>query len=354
MEEQKNENYKDKNKKNHYYSQKNRFNKQKNFNDTSDRTNLNFDYDNKSILSIIVPVYNEEDSIPELSLQLEAVLNKIAKERYEVIFIDDGSTDNSYSVIKKVHDRNNKFKAIRFRRNFGKAAALSAGFYASKGVIVITMDSDLQDEPEEISNLINKIKEGYDVVSGWKKNRQDPISKTMPSKLFNSVTSMVTGLKLHDFNCGLKAYRRDVVKNLNIYGEMHRYIPALAHFMGFKVCEIPVKHNKRKYGKSKYGFSRLIKGYLDLMTVIFVNKFFKRPMHFFGTIGSLFTFLGFVIDLYLVVEWYFGKTYLTNRPLALFGIALIIVGVQLFSMGLIAEIITKNSNSNFHNIKEKI
>lgn len=307
------------------------------------------------LISVVIPLFNEEESLPELALQLEAELTKLVKERWEVLFIDDGSTDNSYNIIKTINQRNRKFRAIRFRRNYGKAAALSVGFSSARGVIIITMDGDLQDEPSEIKNLIDKIKEGYDLVSGWKKKRKDPISKTIPSKFFNIVTSLFTGLKLHDYNCGLKAYRREVAKNLQIYGEMHRYIPALAHLEGYKVTEIPVIHHPRRFGKSKYGFSRLFKGFFDLLTMLFTTRYFKRPLHFFGAIGLLFSISGFIIDAYLLIEWILGKTALSNRPLALLGIALIIVGVQLISLGLIGEMIVKNSLDKVkYNIKERI
>lgn len=308
-----------------------------------------------SIISVVIPLFNEEESLPELALQLESELEKLTKGRYEVIFIDDGSTDKSFQVLRTIHERNNKFRAIRFRRNYGKSAALSVGFDEAKGVIICTMDADLQDDPSEIRNLVEKLKEGYDLVSGWKKKRHDPITKTIPSRFFNFVTSKMSKLKLHDFNCGLKIYRREVVKSIQVYGEMHRYIPALAHWEGFRIAEIPVKHHPRRYGKSKFGFSRMIKGYLDLLTVMFTTRYLKRPLHFFGTIGSLFAGAGFAIDLYLLIEWFLEKTALSNRPLLLFGVGLIIVGVQLISLGLIGEMIAKNNmNKNNYNIMEKI
>jgi glycosyltransferase involved in cell wall biosynthesis len=308
-----------------------------------------------SILSVVIPLYNEEESLPELALQLESELNKLTKGRFEVIFVDDGSTDKSFQVLRTIHERNRKFRAIRFRRNYGKSAALSVGFSEAKGLIVCTMDADLQDDPSEIRNLVDKLKEGYDLVSGWKKKRHDPITKTIPSRFFNFVTSKMSKLKLHDFNCGLKIYRREVIKSIQVYGEMHRYIPALAHFEGFRIAEIPVKHHPRRYGKSKYGFSRMIKGYLDLLTVMFTTRYLKRPLHFFGTVGSLFAGAGFAIDLYLLVEWFLDKTALSNRPLLLFGIGLIIVGVQLISLGLVGELVTKSSiDKNNYNIMEKI
>ncbi len=328
----------------------------KNIENRQNRKRNVFDNKNKGILiSVVVPLLDEEESLPELSLQLKAELNKLVGNRWEVIFVDDGSKDNSFKVIKEIHERTRNFKAIRFRKNYGKSAALNTGFKAARGKIIITMDADLQDDPAEIQNLINKLKDGYDLVSGWKKKRHDPFIKKFTSKIFNFFTSLSSGLKLHDFNCGLKAYRRECAASLDVYGEMHRYLPALAYWNGFKVAEIPVKHHKRRYGKTKYGVSRFIKGYLDLLTVLFTTRYFKRPLHFFGTIGSLFTLSGLVINSYLVYEWILGNTYLSNRPLALFGIALIIVGMQMISIGLIGEMIVKNSVDKFDvNIKEKI
>ena len=313
---------------------------------------------NKNIfLSVVIPLFNEEDSLPELILQLESEIKNIpqARNSYEIIFVDDGSKDKSFDVLKSIRARNQNVRAIRFRRNYGKSAALSVGFDKARGQFVGTMDSDLQDDPAEFGKMLEKINEGYDLVSGWKKKRHDPITKTIPSRFFNFVTSCVSGLKLHDFNCGIKLYRRDVVKYLQVYGEMHRYLPVLAKWGGFKVTEIPVMHHPRRYGKSKFGFSRFIKGFLDLLTVWFTNRYLKRPLHFFGTVGTLVGLTGFGIDLYLTIEWFLGNTYLTNRPLALFGVALIIVGVQLISMGLLGEMIAKNSlEQQNYNIKEKI
>ncbi len=308
-----------------------------------------------SFLSVVIPLYNEEESLPELSLHLQEEMEKLSNKNYEVIFVDDGSTDRSFLVIKEIIKRNNKFKAIRFRRNYGKSAALSVGFKQAKGNIIITMDADMQDDPSEIKNLVSKIKAGSDLVTGWKKKRKDPLSKTLPSKFFNFVTSIVSGIKLHDFNCGLKAYRKEVVDSLQVYGEMHRYLPALAYLDGFKVTETPVVHHARLYGKSKFGASRFLKGFLDLLTVMFITRFMKRPSHFFGGMGSLFAITGLVIDSILSIQWAMGLTSLSNRPLALLGIALIIVGVQLISMGLIGELILKNNFQNVqYNIKERL
>ncbi|MBP9190966.1 MAG: glycosyltransferase family 2 protein [Ignavibacteria bacterium] len=294
------------------------------------------------MISVVIPLLNEEDSLAELSQGLEKVFDFL-KCNYEVIFIDDGSTDNSFGKIKEIHRKNTKFKCIKFRRNYGKSAALAKGFRAAKGNIIITMDADLQDDPEEIPELIGVLNTGYDLVSGWKKIRYDPFIKKHTSKLFNYFTSKLSGIKLHDFNCGLKAYKKDVVKSLKIYGEMHRYIPALAHLSGFKVTEKPVKHHARKYGVTKFGASRFVNGFLDLMTVVFTNKYTKRPLHFFGSLGIISFIMGFGISAYLVFLKIFQDLALSDRPLFLIGIFLIIVGVQFLSLGLIAEMITKSS-----------
>lgn len=312
-------------------------------------------FNSKVEISVVIPLLDEEESLTELSKLLEQELEKIVGKNYEVIFIDDGSVDGSWDVIKNIKRKNNRFSAIRFRRNYGKSAALAVGFAKARGQNVITMDADLQDDPREIQHLVAKLRDGYDLVSGWKKVRHDPITKTIPSKFFNYVTSKVSGIKLHDFNCGLKAYKKDVVKSLDIYGEMHRYLPAMAYMQGFKVTEIPVEHHPRKYGNSKFGVSRFIKGFLDLLTVIFTYKFARRPLHFFGTIGVLIALIGFAIDGVLFVQWLQGTTFLSNRPLAFFGMGLIIVGIQLFSMGLLGEMIVKESKLKMnYNIKERL
>jgi glycosyltransferase involved in cell wall biosynthesis len=308
-----------------------------------------------SSISVVIPLLNEEESLPELAKRLESVLDRVAPNRWDVLFIDDGSNDGSFDVIERLHARNPKFRAIRFRRNYGKSAALAVAFADVDGDIVITMDADLQDDPNEIPALVAKLEEGYDLVSGWKRKRHDPWHKTLPSKLFNSVTSVMSGIKLHDFNCGLKAYRHDVVKTVQVYGEMHRYIPALAHWEGFRVTEIPVLHHARKFGYSKFGASRFLKGFLDLLTVMFTTRYVKRPLHFFGFFGSLFAIIGFVTDLWLAIEWFMGLTNISQRPLALFGVAMIIVGVQLISIGLIGELIVKNNlERQTYSIKERL
>jgi glycosyltransferase involved in cell wall biosynthesis len=309
-------------------------------------------------MSVVIPLYNEAESLQELSVLLENELTLLCNDSWEVIFIDDGSQDNSYQVIEDIHSKNKKFKAIRFRKNNGKSAALQAGFNEAVGEFIATMDSDLQDDPAELKNLLAKMNEGYDLVSGWKKVRHDPkLTKNLPSKLYNWATSKVAGVKLHDFNCGLKLYRKEVAKSLDVYGEMHRYLPAFANLLGFRVTEVPVKHHARKYGKSKYGLSRFVNGYLDLLTVIFTTKYAKRPLHFFGLIGTSISMTGFIIDLVLFIEWCLKLTVLSNRPIAYLGLGMIVIGIQFISMGLIGEWILKGNIKKFKNdlvIKEKL
>ena len=316
------------------------------------KSNQNYPNRNRNIprystmVSVVIPLLNEEESLIDLYNALEKVLPSMTNNMYEVIFIDDGSTDNSFEVIRDMYHKNRHYKAIRFRRNCGKSAALAVGFAAAQGEYVFTMDADLQDDPNELPALLAKIQEGYDLVSGWKKKRHDPWHKTIPSRFFNFVTSSMSGITLHDFNCGLKAYRSEVVKTLQVYGEMHRYLPALAHWEGFIVTELPVLHHARKYGYSKFGFSRFFKGFLDLLTVLFTTRYVKRPLHLLGTFGSLMVLAGLMTNLYLTAEWAMGLTFISQRPLALFGIAMIIVGVQLISTGLIGELVVKNSLQN--------
>jgi glycosyltransferase involved in cell wall biosynthesis len=301
-------------------------------------------HDGTKQISVVIPLLNEEQSLRELHEQLRGVLNRLG--RYEIIFIDDGSTDGSMRVLHEIHHRDKHVKIIRFRRNYGKSAALSVGFEKADGDIVITMDADLQDDPREIPNLVNEIRKGLDLVSGWKKKRHDPITKTIPSRFFNFVTSLLTGIKLHDFNCGLKAYRKEVVKEIELYGELHRYIPVLAHWRGYKVGEIAVQHHPRKFGKTKFGFGRFWKGFLDLLTVIFTTRYMQRPLHLFGFWGLLFFVVGFVIDVTLGVLKFTEGIALSNRPLFLGGVLLIIVGVQFISIGLIGELVTKTRRSS--------
>lgn len=295
-------------------------------------------------ISLVIPLLNEEGSLRELTARLLAVLEPMTGGRYEILFIDDGSTDSSFEVLSELHQQNRRVKVVRFRRNYGKSAGLAVGFAKARGKYVVTMDADLQDDPAEIPALIAKLNEGYDLVSGWKRKRHDPLEKRLPSKLFNAITSWASGIKLHDFNCGLKAYRSEVVKALNVYGEMHRYLPALAHRLGFRVTEMPVQHHPRKHGVSKFGASRYIKGFLDLMTVMFTTRYVKRPLHLFGTLGTISVLLGFSINFYLTVEWFLGETFLSNRPMTLLGMLLIIVGVQFFSVGLLGELIVKGAS----------
>ena len=289
-------------------------------------------------ISTVVPCYNEQDSLPELFEKLEAVMAELKCDA-EYIFVDDGSTDRTIAVLRGLRERSPRVGVISFRRNYGKSAALNAGFRAASGDYVVTIDADLQDDPAEIPALLRKIEAGADLVSGWKANRQDPPSKKLPSRLFNAVTSAATGLKLHDFNCGLKMYRRDVTDALNVYGELHRFIPALAAWEGFRVDEVAVKHYKRKYGRSKYGARRFLNGFFDLMTTMFVTRRALNPLHFFGRIAVVLFLLGVAPQLVFLVEWLSGKG-LHVRPVMLLGFVLIIVAMQIASIGLLAELIT--------------
>nr|BCX00145.1 MAG: glycosyl transferase family 2 [Bacteroidota bacterium] len=291
-------------------------------------------------LSIVVPLFNEAESLEELARLIEQVCMQ-AGYRYEVWLIDDGSTDGSWEVIRRIHERNPAFKGVRFRRNYGKSAALAAGFARAQGRYVVTMDADLQDDPTEIPALIEILEQGYDLVSGWKQRRQDPLSKTIPSRLFNWVTRIVSGIPLHDFNCGLKAYRLEVVQQIRVYGEMHRYIPVLARWEGFdRITEKPVRHHPRRYGRTKFGVSRFLHGFLDLIAVTFLTRYVRRPMHFFGALGTAFILLGLLINAYLTLEWLQGRP-LSNRPLLFLGILLLILGVQFFATGLLGEMIIR-------------
>ena len=288
-------------------------------------------------ISLIIPLLNEEESILPLINEIRKALKPINKP-YEIIFIDDGSTDSSLKNIKEAGKTDNRIKFISFRKNYGKSAALQVGFKAATGDAIITMDADLQDDPHEIPGLLKKLDEGFDLCSGWKKERFDPIIKKYSSRFFNFVTRMMSGIKIHDFNCGLKAYRREVVQNIHVYGELHRYVPVLAKWQGFTVTEIPVKHHPRRYGKTKFGISRFFKGFIDLITVSFATRYIKRPMHFFGFFGAMAFLVGLVVNGYLTIEWLSGKA-LSNRPMLFLGMLLIIVGVQFFSVGLLGEML---------------
>ena len=295
-------------------------------------------------ISLVIPLLNEEESLPKLISWNVSVLEQNDFD-YEIVLIDDGSTDGSWQVIEDLGSKNDRIKAIKFRRNYGKAAALSEGFRRADGEVVITMDADLQDSPDEIPALYKMIKEeGFDLVSGWKKMRHDPISKTLPSKLFNAVARKVSKIHLHDFNCGLKAYSREVIRNIHVYGDMHRWMPVLAKWAGFtNIGEKVVEHRPRKFGYSKFGTKRIISGFLDLLSLFFVGKFNKQPMHFFGTWGLGFGFSGFVILAYLSISKIFFRTSsIDDRPLFFFGILLLIIGTQLFVTGFLAELLVRN------------
>ena len=309
-------------------------------------------------ISVVIPLYNEEESLTELHDWIVRVLHKNGYS-YEIIFIDDGSNDKSWEVIQKLHQSNPNVHAARFQRNYGKSAGLNVGFEMSKGNVVITMDADLQDSPEEIPELYKMIhEEGYDLVSGWKKIRHDnTFTKNLPSKLYNSVNRMISGIQLHDMNCGLKSYKSDVIKNIEVYGEMHRYIPVIAKWSGYsKIGEKVVQHQARKYCVSKFGLSRFIYGPLDLLTIMFMSKFGKRPMHFFGVIGSIISFTGLMLLVWLSVDKIlFNTTGIANRPAFYLGILMVIVGVQLFIAGFLGELISRNSpERNVYRISEEL
>jgi glycosyltransferase involved in cell wall biosynthesis len=288
-------------------------------------------------ISLVIPLLNEEESILPLINEIRKAIKPLNKP-YEIIFVDDGSTDSSLKNIKEAAKTDNRIKFISFRKNYGKSAALQVGFKAAIGDAIITMDADLQDDPHEIPNLLKKLDEGFDLCSGWKKQRFDPIIKKYSSRFFNFVTRVMSGIKIHDFNCGLKAYRRDVVQNIHVYGELHRYVPVLAKWQGFTITEITVKHHPRRYGKTKFGISRFFKGFIDLITVSFATRYIKRPMHFFGFFGALAFLVGLVVNGFLTIEWLSGKA-LSNRPMLFLGMLLIIVGVQFFSFGLLGEML---------------
>lgn len=309
-------------------------------------------------ISVVIPLLNEAESLPELFAWIERVMSE-KQYSYEIIAVDDGSTDNSWQVIKSAAAANPAIRGIQFQRNYGKSAALHVGFEAAQGDVVITMDADLQDSPDEIPELYRMItEENYQLVSGWKKKRYDPITKTIPTKLFNAATRYVSGIhNLHDFNCGLKAYQRKVVKSIEVYGEMHRYIPVIAKWAGFtRITEKAVQHRERKYGTTKFGLERFINGFLDLMSITFLSKYGKRPMHLFGTLGVLSFFAGFLILFYLTItKTIFGQVGIASRPVFYLGILTIIVGVQLFVAGFLGELIARNgSEKNRYSISDTI
>ncbi len=291
-------------------------------------------------LTVVIPVHNEAESLPLLCEKLDAALKGLGFAS-EVVFVDDGSTDRTFDVIGEMASRFDRIRAVRFRRNYRKAAALAAGFKEARGEVIITMDGDLQDDPEEIPNLLAALRADRDLVCGWKKKRYDPLSKTVPSRVFNLVTSAVAGIRLHDFNCGLKAYRREVAQDAlpYLYGELYRYLPAIAHWAGYSVGELPVKHHPRRFGRSKFGAGRLLNGLLDLLTITFVVRFMTTPMHIFGSLGLLSTLSGSLIGGYISYLWLETGTIQNRHPLLIFAVLLIIVGIQLFSTGLLGDML---------------
>jgi glycosyltransferase involved in cell wall biosynthesis len=292
-------------------------------------------------VTILIPLLNEEGSLPELYQKLVAVLERLGRS-FEILFIDDGSRDRSNEIILGFRKSDPRVRLITFRRNQGKSAALGVGFHEAHGEYLVTMDADLQDDPEEIPNLIDKLESGYDLISGWKKVRHDPITKTLPSKLFNYTTGKLSGIRLHDFNCGLKIYRREVVQELHVYGERHRFLPVIAHMQGFRVAELAVTHHPRVHGKTKFGAYRFLAGFFDLITLLFRMKFVTKPLHLFGTFGLLSLLTGLSIIGYLSIGWFQGH-WIGNRPILLIGVLGVVTGVQLFTLGLLAEMIAEKS-----------
>jgi glycosyltransferase involved in cell wall biosynthesis len=290
------------------------------------------------VISIVIPLHNEERSIALLYEELQAALDPIAEE-WEAVFVDDGSVDGSFAALTRLHDANENVRVVRLRRNFGKAAALAAGFGQARGETVVTIDADLQDDPAEIPRLLVKLDEGFDLVSGWKTRRRDPLRRRVLSRIFNWVTGRVSGLRLHDMNCGLKAYRAEVVRGMPLYGELHRFIPVLAQYRGFRVAELPVNHRPREHGRSRYGVERYIRGFLDLLTVSFIGRYRHRPLHLFGGLGLILGLLGVAILVYLTVVKALGHA-IGERPLLTLGVLLVVVGLQFFSLGLISEMLT--------------
>ena len=292
------------------------------------------------MISVVVPVHDEERSVALLYDELDSALQPLG-EPWEAVFVDDGSTDGSYSALTRLHDAQDNVRVIRLRRNFGKAAALAAGFAHAEGDVVVTIDADLQDDPAEIPRLLAKLDEGFDLVSGWKTQRRDPLTRRVPSKIFNWVTGRVSGLRLHDLNCGLKAYRADVVRGLRLYGELHRFIPVLAHYRGHRVAELPVNHRPREHGRSRYGVERYVRGFLDLLTVTFMGRYRHRPLHLFGGVGLLLGAIGTLLLVYLTVLKLTGEA-IGQRPLLMLGVLLVVVGVQLVSLGLVSELVASH------------
>ncbi len=308
--------------------------------------------DSATHLSIVIPVLNEAESLPELVGRIREAL-KAEPYAWEVLFIDDGSTDDTGAVLSRLHAEDPRVRAIRFRRNYGKSAALALAFQEARGERVVTMDGDLQDEPNEVPRMLARIEEGWDLVSGWKRVRNDPWTKTMPSKMFNAVTSLMSGIKLHDFNCGLKAYRSEVTQSLDVYGELHRYLPVLAHFDGFRVTELPVLHHARQHGRSKFGAARFINGFLDLLTVLFVTSSRRSPMHVFGRVALSFMIAGFAMLAWVMGPWLLGAP-VRVRPLLLFGVGMEIAALQFISLGLLGELVARQRSSEEYVVRERI
>jgi glycosyltransferase involved in cell wall biosynthesis len=292
------------------------------------------------VISVVVPLHNEERSVERLFNELEAALAPLDMP-WEVVFVDDGSTDETFARLARLHAAHGNMRAVRLRRNAGKAAALDAGFAEASGELLVTIDGDLQDDPAEIPRLLAKLEEGFDLVTGWKTRRRDPLARRLLSKLFNAVTSSVSGLRLHDMNCGLKAYRAEVVDGMRLYGELHRFIPVLAHYRGFRIAELPVRHRPREHGRSRYGMERYVRGFLDLLTVTFMGRYRHRPLHLFGGLGLLFGVAGVAILTYLTVLKIGGEA-IGHRPLLTLGVLLVVVGMQFLSLGLLSELITSH------------
>ena len=290
------------------------------------------------MISVVVPLLNEESSLEELYTEIAAALEPRG-EAFEVVFVDDGSTDGSGSVLSRLHDEHANVVVVRLRRNFGKAAALKAGFLEARGDVIVTIDADLQDDPAEIPQLLAKLDEGFDLVSGWKTRRNDPLPRRLFSRVFNWTNALISGVRLHDVNCGLKAYRAEVVQGIRLYGELHRFLPVLAAYQGYSVAEIPVNHRARQHGRSRYGPERYLRGFFDLLSVTFMGRYRYRPLHLFGGLGALMGAVGFVILTYLTVVWFWGEA-IGHRPLLTLGVLLIVVGIQFVSLGLLSELIT--------------
>jgi glycosyltransferase involved in cell wall biosynthesis len=292
------------------------------------------------VISVVVPVHNEERSVALLLDELDSALQPLGKP-WEAVFVDDGSTDGSYAALTRLHAGRDNVTVVRLRRNFGKAAALAAGFAHARGDVIVTIDGDLQDDPAEIPRLLVKLEEGFDLVSGWKSRRRDPLRRRVLSRLFNAVAGWVSGVRLHDINCGLKAYRADVVRGLRLYGELHRFIPVLAHHRGYRIAELPVNHRPREHGRSRYGFERYLRGFQDLLTVSFIGRYRHRPLHLFGGLGLALSAAGTGILVYLTIDKALGHA-IGGRPLLILGVLLVVVGIQVFSLGLITELITSH------------